>query len=43
MLKIENSEVLGWGHAIRGMHNPMNSWAQSDSGWVDYDDAGEGR
>ena len=26
MLKIENFEVLGWEHAIRGMRNPMNSW-----------------
>lgn len=32
MLKIENVEVLGWGHAIRGMRNPKNSWAKSDSG-----------
>jgi hypothetical protein len=32
MLKIENTEVLGWGHAIRGMRNPMNSWEKSDSG-----------
>ena len=31
MLKIENHEVLGWKHAIRGMRNPMNSWEQSDS------------
>lgn len=31
MLKIENVEVLGWEHAIRGMRNPMNSWAKSDS------------
>lgn len=31
MLKIENVEVLGWGHAIRGMRNPKNSWAKSDS------------
>ena len=31
MLKIENFEVLGWGHAIRGMRNPMNSWEKSDS------------
>ena len=28
MLKIENTEVLGWEHAIRGMRNPMNSWAK---------------
>ena len=31
MLKIENSEVLGWEHAIRGMRNPINSWEKSDS------------
>lgn len=32
MLKVENVEVLGWEHAIRGMRNPKNSWARSDSG-----------
>lgn len=32
MLKIENAEVLGWEHAIRGMRTPKNSWAKSDSG-----------
>lgn len=31
MLRIENTEVLGWEHAIRGMRNPMNSWEKSDS------------
>lgn len=31
MIKIENFEVMGWEHAIRGMRNPMNSWAKSDS------------
>lgn len=31
MLKIENFEVVGWEHAIRGMRNPMNSWDKSDS------------
>ena len=31
MLKIENFEILGWEHAIRGMRNPMNSWEKSDS------------
>lgn len=31
MLKIENAEVIGWEHAIRGMRNPMNSWEKSDS------------
>lgn len=33
MLKLKNTEVLGWEHAIRGMRNPMNSWEKSDSGW----------
>lgn len=33
MLRIENTEVLGWETAIRGMRNPMNSWEKSDSGW----------
>lgn len=32
MLKVENVEVLGWEHAIRGMRNPKNSWTKSDSG-----------
>lgn len=32
MLKIENTEVIGWEHAIRGMRNPKNSWVKSDSG-----------
>ena len=32
MLKVENVEILGWEHAIRGMRNPKNSWAKSDSG-----------
>ena len=31
MIKIENYEVVGWEHAIRGMRNPMNSWDRSDS------------
>ena len=30
MIKIENVEVTGWQHAIRGMRNPMNSWKLSD-------------
>lgn len=32
MLKIENTEVIGWEAAIRGMRNPKNSWEKSDSG-----------
>lgn len=31
MIKIENVEVMGWEHAIRGMRNPMNSWEKGDS------------
>ena len=31
MIKFENTEVMGWEHAIRGMRNPMNSWDKSDS------------
>lgn len=34
MIKVENIEVAGFAHAIRGMRNPMNSWDKSDSGWV---------
>ena len=33
MIKLENYEVVGWEHAIRGMRNPMNSWEKSDSEW----------
>ena len=31
MIKFENTEVMGWEAAIRGMRNPMNSWGKSDS------------
>ncbi|MCM1234481.1 MAG: hypothetical protein NC489_30645, partial [Ruminococcus flavefaciens] len=31
MIKVEHIEVWGWEHAIRGMRNPMNSWAKSDT------------
>ena len=31
MLKIENTEVMGWEAAIRGMRNPMNSWHRGDT------------
>ena len=38
MLKIENVQVFGFEPAIRGMRNPMNSWAKSDSFFsYDYD------
>ena len=31
MIKIEKTEVWGWGGAIRGMRNPLNSWDKMDS------------
>lgn len=31
MIKFENTEVVGWEHAIRGMRNPLNSWDKSDT------------
>lgn len=31
MIKIENTEIVGWQAAIRGMRNPMNSREKSDS------------
>ena len=34
MIKVENIEVAGLEHAVRGARNPMSSWAKSDS---DYD------
>lgn len=40
MLKIENTEVLGWDAAIRGMRNPLNSWEKSDSQFVRDPDYG---
>jgi len=31
MIKVENIDIWGFEHAIRGMRNPLNSWAKSDS------------
>lgn len=31
MIKITNTDVVGFENAIRGMRNPMNSWDKSDS------------
>lgn len=31
MIFVENQEVWGFEHAIRGMRNPLNSWDRSDS------------
>lgn len=38
MIKIENTEVLGIEHAIRGMRNPLNSWDKSDSFYTHIED-----
>ena len=38
MIKIENVEVVGLDHAIRGMRNPKNSWDKSDSCYGCCDD-----
>ena len=38
MIKIENTEVLGWEAAIRGLRNPMSSWEKSDSIFQHGDD-----
>ena len=38
MIKIENHEVVGWEHSIRGMRNPKNSWERSDSFWTYIED-----
>lgn len=41
MIKIENTEVVGWEAAIRGMRNPKNSWDRMDSYECDrYDTCG---
>ena len=36
MILIEHEQVRGFDTAIRGMRNPLNSWAKSDSEW-EYD------
>ena len=35
MILIENAQIMGLEPTIRGMRNPMNSWAKSDSGLCD--------
>lgn len=37
MIKIENTQVMGWEAAIRGARNPMNSWERSDSEFGTYE------
>lgn len=38
MIKMINTEIVGWEAAIRGMRNPMNSWEKSDSVFEHHDD-----
>jgi hypothetical protein len=37
-MKFENTDVWGFAHALRGMRNPKNSWDQSDSCYLSFDD-----
>lgn len=41
MIKVENIEIFNFEGAFRGLRNPMNSWAKSDSGFVYDKDDGE--
>lgn len=41
MIKITNTETFGWESAIRGMRNPMNSWAKGDTNWEKYRSSGD--
>lgn len=41
MIKLENTKVVGWEDAIRGMRNPKNSWDRIDSYEKDYVDCEE--
>ena len=44
MIKFENTEVMNFEGALRGMRNPLNSWDKSDSGsYYDYPDSCEPR
>lgn len=44
MIKFENTQVMNFEGAIRGMRNPLNSWDKSDSGfYYDYPDSCEPR
>lgn len=41
-MKFENTEVWGFGHALRGMRNAMESWDKSDSFFNSYYDLSRG-
>ena len=38
MIKLERTDVMNFENTVRGMRNPLNSWAKSDSY---YNDEGE--
>ena len=40
-MKIENTEVWGFEHSLRGMRNPKNSWNRSDSYQSDFTNDGK--
>lgn len=37
MIKVENIDVWGFEHAIRGMRNPLNSWSKSYSHYCKWE------
>jgi hypothetical protein len=39
MIKFENTEVMNFPGALRGMRNPLNSWDKYDSEWDGYGEA----
>lgn len=41
MIKVEKIEVWGFEHSVRGLRNPMNSWARSDSSFEECIKIGE--
>ncbi len=42
MIKLEKIEVFNLENTIIGMRNPMNSWAKSDSKWMEIDNPSQG-
>lgn len=39
MIKFENTEVMNFSGALRGMRNPLNSWDKYDSTWDGFGEA----
>ena len=37
MIKFENTQVMNFEGAVRGMRNPLNSWDKSDSNFTPWD------